>query len=146
MLKYSSLAIQAARLCGCLAQRGMELPGSMKFMLVFVYFSMPLCKTETVVTSCETENILVYIIEFVLIYVYKQVFMFYVSLYLYKIYILFIINDSEVLGKITVGLDYFPPEQWFCNLFVGPSFPDFPIFAVTQPIIVQSLYAFTLLR
>lgn len=35
------------------------------------YFSMPLCKTEAVVTSCETENIVLYIIEFVLTYVYK---------------------------------------------------------------------------
>lgn len=71
MLKYPGLAIQVTRLCGCLAQRGMELHGSRKFMLVSVYFSVPLCKTETVVTGCETENSLLHIIEFVLLYVCK---------------------------------------------------------------------------
>lgn len=71
MLKYPSSAIQVAKLYGFLAQRRMELPGSMKFVLASMYSSMPFCKTETVVPSYETEKILVYIIEFVLIYVYK---------------------------------------------------------------------------
>lgn len=86
MLKYPSSAIQVAKLCGVLAQRRMELPGSMKFMLASMYSSMPLCKTETVVTSYETENILVYIIEFVLIYVYKKLHMSFMLVCVQNIY------------------------------------------------------------
>lgn len=60
MLEVSKFSHRSNQALWLLGSKGMELPDSMKFMLVSVYTSMPLCKTDTVVTSCETEYSITY--------------------------------------------------------------------------------------